>query len=253
MGVQTGISWTDATWNPWMGCDKVSPGCDNCYMFREQKQYGHNPEIVRRSKTKFSEPLKWQKQREHVRADLEHEAALLPFRVFTCSWSDFFHNDADQWRDEAWDIIASTPDITYQILTKRPSRIYRHLPYGWGDEGWHNVWLGVSVELQEYIRRAEILGDIPARVRFISAEPLLGPLYFDAEYSTVLAGFQWGIVGGETSSEPRWMEYEWARLVFKQWERADIKRFFKQRSGPKPGLLDGVPNDLLIHEFPDNA
>ena len=114
---QHAISWTEATWNPWMGCTKVSEGCDNCYMFREQRQYGNDPEVVRRSKTKFRFPLTLKE----------------PSLIFTCSWSDWFHVDADPWRDEAWEIVRATPQHTYQILTKRPGRILRHLPADWGD------------------------------------------------------------------------------------------------------------------------
>ncbi len=156
---ETGISWTEATWNPWMGCTKVSEGCDNCYMFREQRQYGNDPELVRRSKTKFDAPLKWKQ----------------PKLVFTCSWADWFHIDADQWRDEAWEIVRASPQHTFQILTKRPGRIARCLPADWGD-GYPNVWLVTSVETDEYLSRARVLREIPAALRFLSLEPLLGPL-----------------------------------------------------------------------------
>lgn len=159
MGERTGIAWTNATWNPWMGCTRLSPGCAHCYMFSEQRRYGHDPSVVRRSKTKFLEPLHWS----------------TPRLVFTCSWSDWFHPDADEWREEAWEVVRRTPHLTYQILTKRPERIQRRLPPDWGD-GWPNVWLGTSVESQRFVWRAEVLVRIPAAVRFISAEPLLGPL-----------------------------------------------------------------------------
>lgn len=160
MGDKSAIQWTDATWNPWMGCHKVSPGCKNCYMFREQKFYGNDPNIVRRSKTTFDAPLKWKE----------------PKRIFTCSWSDFFIEEADPWRDEAWEIIRKTPQHTYQILTKRPERIKDHLPAFWG-ELYGRVWLGVSVENQKSAnQRIPILLDVPASRRFLSCEPLLGPV-----------------------------------------------------------------------------
>jgi protein gp37 len=104
MGKITSISWTNYTWNPWIGCSKVSPGCDGCYMFAWAKARGWNPEIVQRSKTTFRDPLKW----------------AVPGFVFTCSLSDFFHRGADGWRLEAWDIMRRTPHLTYQVLTKRP-------------------------------------------------------------------------------------------------------------------------------------
>lgn len=157
MGDNSAIEWTDATWNPWMGCRKVSPGCKNCYMFREQKQYGNDPNLVRRSKTKFNEPLKWKD----------------PRKIFTCSWSDFFIEEADAWRDEAWEIIRKTPQHIYQILTKRPERITKCLPEYWNEiKRW--VWLGVSVENQKTANeRIPIMLDTPAYIRFLSCEPLL--------------------------------------------------------------------------------
>ncbi len=93
MSETTGIQWTEATWNPWRGCHKVSAGCKHCYMFREQIRYGSDPNQVLRSKTTFYDPLKWQE----------------PKRIFTCSWSDWFIEEADPWRAEAWDIIRKTP------------------------------------------------------------------------------------------------------------------------------------------------
>jgi protein gp37 len=235
MGSESNIAWTDATWNPWMGCTKVSPGCDNCYMFREQRHYGHDPEVVRRSKTKFAEPLRWRE----------------PRRVFTCSWSDWFHKDADQWRDEAWAIIKATPQHTYQILTKRPGRIARHLPADWGD-GYPNVWLGVSVESQEQAFRVRQLRDVPARVRFVSAEPLIGPL--DLSHGA-LAGIHWLIVGGESGPDGvrRNMDLEWARSLQRECRDAGTAFFFKQRSGRTSELTDGVPPDLLVREYPQTG
>lgn len=158
MGDKSNIEWTDATWNPWMGCKKVSQGCKNCYMFREQRQYGRDPNVVVRSKTMFEAPLKWKE----------------PKRIFTCSWSDFFIEEASGWRAEAWEIIRKTPQHTYQILTKRPELIKNCLPDDWGN-GWDNVWLGVSVEDQKAanLRIPQLLG-VQARVRFLSCEPLLG-------------------------------------------------------------------------------
>ena len=156
---KTTISWTNYSWNPWRGCHKVSQGCQNCYMFREQRRWGNDPNIVVRSKTTFNDPLKWKD----------------PSMVFVNSWSDFFIEEADEWRDEAWDIIRQTPHLTYQILTKRPERIRYCLPIDWED-GWDNVWLGVSVETSEQMDRGWRLMDLPAKIRFISAEPLIDRL-----------------------------------------------------------------------------
>jgi protein gp37 len=225
MSETTGIGWTDATWNPWYGCTKVSPGCAHCYMFRDMVRYGRDPEVVTRSKTKFTEPLKWKE----------------PRRVFTCSWSDWFHEGADAWRDDAWAVIRETPHLTYQILTKRPDRIAAHLPLDWG-EGWSNVWLGVSVENQRFAERAALLAKLPARVRFISAEPLLGPVVF----GSALDGIHWIIAGGESGpdSERRPMDLDWARGVRDQAVGRGIAFHLKQLGGP-PGRARSHADALL--------
>src|SRR5579863_217830 len=109
----TGIAWTDARWNPWIGCTKVSEGCALCYMYTLERRWGRDPEIVRRASSEsFRAPLRWQRK-----AEGGPSARRL---VFTCSLSDFFHEDADPWRPEAWEIVRRTPLLTYQILTKRP-------------------------------------------------------------------------------------------------------------------------------------
>lgn len=218
MGERSVIEWTDSTWNPWRGCDKVSPGCAHCYMFRDQKRYGRDPStVLRAANPTFLAPLnsrKWAREREAC------IAARGRHLVFTCSWSDWFHPDADEWREEAWSIIRDTPESTYQILTKRPERIAECLPRQWG-EGWANVWLGVSIENRRFVDRADILRRTPAAVRFISAEPLLGPLVFPgggdaAEPGTWFEGLDltdidWLIVGGESGPRHRPMQLDWAR------------------------------------------
>ncbi len=215
MGADSKIEWTDSTWNPWRGCDKVDPACAYCYMFRDQERYGRDPSVVVRcSPQTFNVPLSraWAAKRaECIEARGQH-------LVFTCSWSDWFHEDADAWRPEAWEIIRRCPDSTFQILTKRPERIAEHLPADWGD-GWPNVWLGVTIGNRRGVGRADILRDTPAAVRFISAEPLLGPLLpdgaerWDGELTRAwadgytgpgldLAEIGWLIVGGESGGPP---------------------------------------------------
>lgn len=163
MGATTAISWTTHSWNPWQGCEAVSDGCTNCYAKTQAERWGRDfADVHRSAPATFRAPLskKWSE----------------PAFVFTCSISDFFHNDADAWRPEAWEIIKATPWLTYQILTKRHGRIASHLPPDWG-EGYPNVWLGVSAENQEWAdRRIPVLLKVPARKRFVSAEPLLGPI-----------------------------------------------------------------------------
>lgn len=181
MGDQTGISWTTATWNPWHGCRKISPGCKLCYMYREKARYKQDPRSVVRSKSTFRAPLaKHGRRRNPSPSDPRPGWWKWPSgsRVFACSWSDWFIQEADPWRAEAWEIIRQRPDLVFQILTKRPHRIYSCLPDDWGEHGYPNVWLGVSVEHQDQMWRLGPLLSIPAEVHFASAEPLLGPLDF---------------------------------------------------------------------------
>jgi protein gp37 len=135
-------------------------------MFAEQRRYGLDPEQVVRTKT-WGQPRKWQRDAEAAgRRDL----------VFTCSWSDWFHGAADSWRADAWRVVRDCPNLVFQVLTKRHQRMLDCLPADWGD-GYENVWLGVTAESQCFAdERVPVLLSVPARVRFISAEPLLGPL-----------------------------------------------------------------------------
>lgn len=271
--VDSAIQWTQNTWNPWHGCHKVSAGCKFCYMFREKKMYGQDPNIVLRSKTKFKDPLRWPKE---------------PTLCFTCSWSDWLIEEADAWRDEAYGIIRATPWITYQILTKRIERAGGRIP----DPPLPNVWWGVSVEDQKTAdERIPLLLETPATVRFVSYEPALGPVNFrmcpvaireDMNemiadiYQRVPEAFplprhlalppliDWLIVGGESGPGARPFDIDWARNTIDQCKAAGVACFFKQ-AGSSP-VLDGtcirlhdrkggdlreLPPDLNIREFPD--
>lgn len=210
MAKQSGIEWTDATWNPWRGCLKVSQGCAHCYMYRDQERHGNDPRAIVRSKTTFADPLKWRG----------------PMKVFTCSWSDFFLEQADEWRGDAWRIIEQTPHLTYQILTKRPENVLPRLPRNWGN-GWRNVWLGVSVETSAYLWRAETLANIPAVVRFISYEPALGPV----DFSPILSHFRWLISGGESGPDARPANTSWFTDARRQCAKAGVAFFHKQNGG----------------------
>jgi protein gp37 len=219
MADKTNIGWTERTWNPWYGCHKVSPGCKNCYMFREQLAYGGEPNVVKRSKTKFNDPLKWQRGLAGT-----GKAQM----VFTCSWSDWFIEEADPWRAEAWDIIRRCPSLTFQILAKRAERILAHLPADWG-EGYPNVWLGVSIEDGDYLWRADYLRAVPAAVRFVSYEPALGPLG-----GLALDGLHWVIYGGESGPGFRPEDKQWARDMRDRCRAAGVAFFHKQSAGPFP-------------------
>lgn len=220
MGERTGIAWTDASWNWIQGCHKVSAGCKFCYMFRDKERYGQNPNVVVRSKPHtFNMPLRLKG----------------PARVFTCSWSDFFIEEADEWRTDAWDIIARTPHLTYQILTKRPERIMDHLPYKWAlgqEPPWAHVWIGVSVEDQETAdERLPILLQIPAMIRWASYEPALGPVSFFGPDSPTWNrdhGLDWIVVGGESGPKARPFEVAWARRTLTTCHAAGLAVFVKQ-------------------------
>lgn len=212
MGDTTGIEWTDATWNPWYGCHKVSAGCKFCYMFRDMPRFGRDPNTVQRAKSAtFNAPLKW-------------KGAL---RVFTCSWSDFFVAEADSWRAEARAIIRQTPQHTYQVLTKRIERV---------QEFWYeNVWLGTSVENRATVGRIDMLRTKSAGLRFLSIEPLLEDLG-DLD----LSGIGWVIVGGESGRQGRLTHVEWVRSIRDQCRAAAVPFFFKQWGEWKPSDLHAI-------------
>lgn len=247
MGERTGIEWTNHTWNPWRGCIKVSAGCKNCYMYRDQVRYGRDPrDVMRAAPATFNAPLKW------------HDPAF----VFTCSWSDWFIEEADVWRDDAWSIVRQTPHLTYQILTKRPENMAARLPADWG-EGWPNVWLGVSAEDQATADlRLPILAATPAAVRFLSAEPLLGPIDLSTWFGYAVIGqsqwdavereglgdaiqdivraavrhmggppIHWVIGGGESGPSFRRADLAWFRSLRDQCQRAGVPYFHKQHGG----------------------
>lgn len=230
MGSETEISWASHTWNPWQGCSKVSPACKHCYMFSDKKRYGQDPtQVVRSASPTFRAPLK----RFGARSTKGTPGTFQwpsGGRVFTCSWSDFFHADADPWRDEAWEIIRQRPDLVFMVLTKRPERIRDHLPADWGT-GWRHVWLGTTVEDQQRAdERIPELLRAPAAVRFVSCEPLLGPVDLrrvvarDVCVVDALEGLagasvphapcerlHWVIAGGESGHNARPSHPDWFR------------------------------------------
>ncbi|OGM77650.1 hypothetical protein A2197_00385 [Candidatus Woesebacteria bacterium RIFOXYA1_FULL_48_16] len=253
MGYTTGVQWTNRTHNFWYGCKKVSAGCKFCYAERDMERYGRDFNTVTRAKG-FDTPLNWKE----------------PALVFVNSWSDFFISDADEWRNDAWDVIRKTQHLIYQILTKRPENIKDRLPPDWGN-GWGNVWLGVSAENQMMAdKRIPILLSIPAKIRFVSAEPLLGPVDISMYLSTppdfsripnsgdgISYPFRrcdWIITGGESGYTPRLSDTDWFRSIRDQCVSANVPFFFKQVGGSKKingtwggDLLDGK----VWHEFPD--
>lgn len=221
MSTKTGIEWTDATWNPWIGCHRVSPACAHCYMFRERERYRQNPNrITRTSPDTFNAPLRWKE----------------PKRIFTCSWSDFFIEESIPWRVDAYHIMLATPQHTYQILTKRPQCINE---IEWPILGMsRNIWTGVSVENARFYWRIEALRNISPNLLFLSIEPLLGPMP-----DLPLDGVGWVIVGGESGPKFRPLNLDWVRQIRDRCVSAGVPFFFKQHSGLNPKglgrLLDG--------------
>lgn len=263
MGLNSNIDWTDHTWNPWIGCHRVSMGCEQCYMFRERIRYGKNPEVVVRAKPPtFNLPLK-----------IERSA-----KIFTCSWSDWFIKEADDWRDEAWEIIRRTPHLTYQILTKRIERAVGRLPWGDGTP-WKNVWLMVSAENQEtFDRRVPILMSLNAAMRGVSLEPLLGPIDLDQHLRCQSCGYSnldrlihgdhhycqqrhferrlnvldWVIVGGESiGPRDRVCQVKWIDDIVEQCQLAGTACFVKQDAGSAPGMQGRISDSIwAVKEFP---
>jgi len=233
MGRRSAIEWTDATWNPWQGCHRVSRACDHCYMYREKKRYGQDPAKVVRSKARtFNLPTRLGRGT----------------RVFTCSWSDFFIEEADAWRREAWAIMRATPDLRYLVLTKRPKRILDCLPPDWG-KGWPHVWLGITAEDgATYSERWPLLAHTPAVWRFVSAEPMLGPI--DINRHAMLP--DWVICGGESGPDARATYLGWVRALLGQCQGHRIPFFFKQWGEWVPGQegsRGAVPMGVAVKEW----
>jgi len=220
------IEWTDATWNPVTGCTKISPGCKNCYAERlalRLREMGN-----RRYKNGFGItlhpdvlelPLRWKK----------------PKMIFVNSMSDLFHDSVpEDYIKQAFEIMLTAHWHTFQILTKRAERLARLAPkLPWPK----NVWQGVSVENQTYVKRISYLRKVPSAIRFLSLEPLLGPIG-----DLPLDGVSWVIVGGESGPRHRPIRVEWVRDIKKKCIAANVPFFFKQWGGrtPKSGgrLLD---------------
>lgn len=270
MGETTAIEWTDATWNPWMGCTKVSPACQNCYAERDMKRYGRDfSKITRTSNKTFESPLHWKD----------------PKKVFVCSWSDFFHSDVPKgWRLEAMGIINRCPQHTFILLTKRPENIIPFLRDNeqWGGKVPGNVWIGTTVENQEIAdKRIPELLRVSAKVHFVSMEPLCGPVdiskYLKPEFYVGkteeekadlkarncagmhrLQHIDWVIVGGESGPNARPMNISWVRSLRDQCDKAGVPYFFKQWGEWKGVTRDAdmrvkMKDDPRCHLWPDEG
>jgi protein gp37 len=237
MSVSSEIEWTDATWNPVTGCTEISPGCDNCYAKTFAERFrgvpGHPYEQgfdLRLWQERVDLPLRWRK----------------PRRIFVNSMSDLFHRDVpDEFIRRVFATMQNAPWHQFQILTKRSRRLARLAPsLPWPQ----NVWAGVSIELDQFVWRADHLRLVPAHVRFISAEPLLGPLN-----QLDLAGIHWLITGGESGAKHRSCDPNWVRSLRDRCQLTGVAFFHKQWGGRTPKTsgrdLDGRTWDQMPVEL----
>ncbi len=222
---KTAIEWTDATWNPVAGCSIVSAGCKNCYAMQMAKRLeamgmekykglikktGKNTVwngVIREDIDSLAIPYKWKK----------------PRKIFVNSMSDLFHEDvSDKFILSVWDVMKNTPHHNYQILTKRPKRMAKVLSDTIEDI-LPNVWLGTSIEDARVIDRVDYLRKVPAKIRFISFEPLIGSVG-----NIDLSNIHWAIVGGESGSKARIIKEEWIDEIYQQCLNYSTAFFFKQ-------------------------
>lgn len=242
MAENSKIEWTDHTFNPWIGCQKVSAGCDHCYAEALSKRYGWvewgpHGERKRTSAGNWKKPISW---------DGLSKRTGMRQRVFCSSLADVFDNQVDpSWRIDLFELIGTTENLDWLLLTKRPENIAKMLPSNWNAADWSNVWLGTTCEDQAaYDRRWSILREIPAAVHFISYEPAIGPL----RLHNVPDQPDWLICGGESGPGARMMDPNWAAAIKHDCETAGVYFFMKQMTGKKP-----IPDYLMLREFPRSA
>lgn len=228
MAQNSPIEWTNHTFNPWWGCVKVSPACKHCYAEAWSKRVGQAVWGINAPRRFFgdkhwNEPIRWNKMAE---------AAGERHRVFCASMADVFEDrsDLDEARARLWKLIAVTPKLDWLLLTKRPEMISKIAP--WKEDWPTNVWIGTTVESQEYADlRLPFLTKIPAAVRFISAEPLLGPL----NLSEWMSDLDWVITGGESGPKARPTSPSWFLNLMNQCMASEVAFHFKQWGDWAPG------------------
>ena len=246
MAEHSAISWCDATFNPWIGCTKVSPACAHCYAERWAARFGHvvwDRPPVRTSAANWQQPIAWNAKAERTGRGL---------RVFCASLGDVFDNALpDAWRADLWSLIDLTPALTWVLLTKRVGNAQRMLPPDWIERPLPNVWLGATVVNQEEADRdiPKLLA-VPAASHFVSCEPLLGPLDFEDVPVGMFGALRpyggscgknpridWVIVGGESGPDARPIHPEWVRSVRDQCALAHVPFHFKQWGEWAPNCL----------------
>jgi protein gp37 len=258
MGQETEIAWTDATFNPWWGCQRVSPGCEHCYAETFAKRTGHNiwgPKAPHRffGESHWREPLKWNR--------LAWEAGKRKL-VFCASMADVFEDRDDliEHRAKVFALIEATPNLDWLLLTKRPQNMVTMAPSAWAQTWPANVWAGCTAESQEWAdKRLPHLVRVPAQTRFVSYEPAIGPVDFGAH----MIGLDWIIYGGESGGGSRPSDLSWARSVVAQTRGTHVAAFIKQMGAkafdagervhlnhPKGGEPSEWEEGLRVREFP---
>lgn len=255
MAETTAISWADKTFNPWVGCTKVSPGCDHCYAEGWAKRSGRDVWGSGKARQHtaagyWREPLKW---------NAEAESTGTRPRVFPSLCDPFDAEAPQEWRQEFWEIIDRTPYIDWLLLSKRPNNMPKMLPHLWSMEPAKNVWLGTSVESQAQDWRIDKLLEVRATVRFLSLEPLIGPLDIRPYLPVNTQGrygrlypkdaVHWVITGGESGPGRRPMELSWAESLQRQCQDAGVAFWFKQIGDQRPGQGEDALG-RVYHELP---
>ncbi len=246
MGKNSAIEWTDHTFNPWIGCTKVSPGCAHCYAEQIGKRtgrvkWGKGQPRQRTGPACWKNPMAWNKEALKSRQRQ---------RVFCASMADVFDDEVDtDWRADLWALVRKTPFLDWLILTKRPENIAAMLPSYWG-EGCPNVCLMTTVEDQERTGRISQLLEVPARYHGLSMEPLLGPVNLKPEW---LKHLDWVIVGGESGGNARPINPDWVRSIHRKCEDAGVRFFFKQWGCWSPDPKHAKANGINGAYFPSNS
>lgn len=249
MAIGSSIEWTDATWNPVAGCTPVSAGCRNCYAARMALRLSSMPNSAGRKyrntaiRSRGGLPVfTGQINLDRESLDLPRSWRL-PRMIFVNSMSDLFHEDVPLFYiKEVFDVMVSCPQHTFQVLTKRPERaaeISSELPWP------ENIWMGTSVEDNRVIARVDLLRQIPAKVRFLSCEPLIGPLY-----DLSIKNIHWVIVGGESGPGARPMDEKWVLHVKQLCKKNKTPFFFKQWGGVQKHKKGRLLDDRTWDEMP---
>ncbi len=223
-------------WNPWHGCHKCSPGCKNCYVFFLDKIRDKDSNVISKNKTNFNLPLKKDRSGNFKIASGSE--------VATCFTSDFFLEEADAWRSEAWEIIKKRADVYFLICTKRPERILESLPSDWG-EGYENVILTVTCENQQMAeRRLPIFLEIPARRRFVFVAPILGKVSLDKFLES--GKIDEVAVGGESYDFARECNFDWVKDIYFSCKKHGVNFDFHQTGSNF--VVDGKRYKIKHHD-----